>query len=222
MRLIFIAGFGEDEFIFDKIRPHLPGEHLCLSLWKELPDIPVRELTVVSFARQLVDRNSITAGDIILGHSTGGWVALHIKQLVGASVIQLSSWTDRSHLVTPVSGRQLIFFAVKSGLYFNRFTLQLAVRRSYRGKPSQEVFKQVFRRLMEGNKANVVNQLRLIFNPFPERITALPDLRIHARADPVVRFPKQGAYEVPGDHFSLYTYPDHVVRPIIQFLNGKK
>jgi hypothetical protein len=74
---------------------------------------------------------------------------------------------------------------------------------------------------MEGNKANVVNQLRLIFNPFPERITALPDLRIHARADPVVRFPKQGAYEVPGDHFSLYTYPDHVVRPIIQFLNGK-
>jgi hypothetical protein len=125
MRLIFIAGFGEDEFIFDKIRPHLPGGHLCLSLWKELPDIPVRELTVVSFARQLVDRNSITAGDIILGHSTGGWVALHIKQLVGASVIQLSSWTDRSHLGDAGIGPTTHFFCgeirplTSTGLRFN-------------------------------------------------------------------------------------------------------
>jgi hypothetical protein len=72
--------------------------------------------------------------------------------------------------------------------------------------------------MTQGNKRNVVNQLRLILNPVAEPATALPDVVIHAKADQVVGFPDGSVCEVPGDHFCLYTHPEAVAEPITAFL----
>ena len=221
MRTLFIAGFGEDDFIFDHIHGCLPGEKRFLNLWSLLPNHPIADLNVAEFAQELVQRFAITEQDLIIGHSTGGWVALHIKQATNCCLVQLASWTDSRKVVTPVANRQLIYWVARSGLYLNRFILGQLVKRYYWNKPSREVFTRVFERLISGKRANAVNHLRLILNPYPYVISVSPDLRIHAKADRIVRFPDEPVHEVPGDHFSLYTNPEAVCSVIEHYMKGE-
>lgn len=222
MRTLLIPGFGEDEFIFDNIQSHLPEDKRILSLWRLLPNYPVLGLNVSVFAHELVDRFQITEQDLLIGHSTGGWVALHIKQLVNCPVIQIASWTDGRKVVAPVANRQLIYLAARSGLYLNQYVLGYLLKSYYHNKPSRDVFTRVFQRLISGNRANAINQLRLIFNSYPTPVTVEPNLRIHAKADRVILFPDGIVQEVPGDHFSVYTYPKEVVTAISQYVETLK
>jgi pimeloyl-ACP methyl ester carboxylesterase len=218
MRLFFVPGFGEEESIFEKVAPHIPGEKTFLNPWLLAGNQPRPGLNALVYARELSGRFGITKNDVVIGHSTGGWVALHLKHLTGCTAVQIASWTDPGKVIRPVPNRRLIYWASDSGLYFNSFVKRLIVQLRYRNKPSREIFSRVFTRLSEGNKHNVTNQLRLIFNPVPEAVTVQPDLRIHARADSIIRFPDEPVVEVPGDHFTLYTHPEKVYRPVLSLL----
>jgi hypothetical protein len=218
MRLIFIPGLGEEASIFDKLYPLLPGEKLFLSFWQQLPERHRAGLDAALFARELVEQYGITAHDVVIGHSTGGWVALHIKQQVQCPVVQIASWTDRRKLSLPPINRRLIFLLAQTGVFLNPLALRWSLNRRYRNSPSAPVFTTVFTRMMQGNKRNVVNQLRLILNPVADSATVTPDVVIHAKADAVVGFPDGAVCEVPGDHFCLYTHPEAVAEPITAFL----
>ena len=223
MRLIFIPGYGEEAFIFEKIHPRLEGEKLFIDNWSLVGEHPRYSFNALEYARELVERYAITAADVVIGHSMGGWIALHIKQLTGCRIIQIASWTDPKKLFRPVKSQSLVFGLVKTGIYHNPLILQLLRWKYYRHKPSAPVFTQVFKRLSRGNKQTVANQLRILFNPVrEEQISVSPDLRIHARADHLVHFPDEPCIEVPGDHFTLYTHPDQVYQPIAHFLQQQK
>jgi hypothetical protein len=47
----------------------------------------------------------------------------------------------------------------------------------------------------------------------------VPDLRIHARKDTVIRYPKEPFHEISGDHFTLITNPNEVIEPILMKIN---
>jgi hypothetical protein len=218
MRIILIAGFGEDESIFEKIQDKLPGDKLFLSLWELLPNESIKTLNAAVFARELTERFKISKADFVIGHSAGGWVALHIKNVVGCPIVQISSWSDKRKVIVPVRNRHIIYLAARTGLFLNDFVLRLIAKKYYGDKPSEEIFKAVFAKLIEGNRANVINQLRLIFNPYPGRLAVQPDLSIHARKDKIVSFPDGPVHEVAGDHFSLYTYPEQVYPPVVKLI----
>ena len=218
MRLILIPGFGEETTIFDKILPLLPYEKVVLDHWELLGNNPRRTLNVTNYGYELIDTFKITADDVIIGHSMGGWIAWHIKHLAGCRAVQIASWTDPKKLVTLTRDPNTVYWAVRSGLYLNPFTYQLFLWQNYYGKPSVEVYRKVFKRLMRGNKENVINQLRLIFNPVFEMPVLAPDLRIHSRADTTVMYPDEPAHEVPGDHFNLWVHPEEVAKPIAELL----
>lgn len=218
MRLIFIPGFGEEPSIFDRIHPHIQGEKVFLNNWVLLGDNPRPGLNALQYASELVERFDIKRDDLIIGHSMGGWIAFHIKHLVQCPVIQIGSWTDGRKVVRPVKSRRLVYWLVKRGLYFNSFVKRYMVKKYYQGKPSAGIFSSVFENLIQGNKENVVNQLRIIFNPVSEAVKVNPDLRIHARRDNIVRYPNDPTHEVHGDHFTLYTQPEEVYQPIVAFL----
>jgi hypothetical protein len=220
MRLFFIPGFGEDETIFDKLHPHLSGKKVFLNLWQLLPDKARPELTAALFAKEIVVRYAITKEDLIIGHSTGGWVALFIKQIVHCRVVQIASWTDPRKVVKAIPNRHLFYFLVKKGFIFNKVVLSWSLKKNYRNKPSAVPFTYAFTRLIKGNRDNVVNQLRLILNPAGSQIDEMPELVIHAKEDAIIRFPEGRVCEVPGDHFSLYTHPELVAGPICQFLKN--
>ncbi|MCC9168075.1 alpha/beta fold hydrolase [Pontibacter harenae] len=218
MRVFLVPGFGEDASIFDKIYPHLPGEKIFLNPWELLGNQPRPELNALQYAKQLVNWHAIKQEDILIGHSTGGWVALYIKHILNCSIIQISSWTEKEKVVKPSTNTKLVYWLTKKGLLFNSLTKRLLIKKNYQGKPSAPVFAFVFDKLIKGNKNNVNNQLRLIFNDVPEPVTVEPDIRIHAKPDNIVKYPDQPFLEVPGDHFSLYTHPEEVYAPIVAFL----
>ncbi|WP_040664431.1 alpha/beta fold hydrolase [Nafulsella turpanensis] len=222
MRLIFIPGFGEDESVFEKLHPHLPGEKVFLDNWSLLPDREMRGLNVLQYSADLVRQFNITEEDVVIGHSMGGWIAWHIKHLVYCPIVQIASWTDPGKVVAPTRNLPLIFWATKKKVVLNHLVKKLTVWKYYKGKPSMEVYRHVFENMVQGNKDNVNNQFRLIFNPVREKVQESPDLRIHARADTIVRFPDESTFEVPGDHFCLYTYPEKVVPPIVALLKKVK
>ena len=218
MRLFFIPGFGETASIFSRVAPYLPGEKEFVDNWQLIGNRPRPDLTALLYAQELVERFGITTRNVVIGHSMGGWIGLHIKHLTGCAVVQIGSWSAPVKVIRPVSNLQLIYWAVRRGLYFNRFVQRLLLRYNYRGKPSAGVFGEVFSNLIQGNKDNVINQLRIIYSPVPEGFTAQPDLRIHARADTIIRYPDEPVLEVPGDHFSLHTHPREVYEHIQTFL----
>jgi hypothetical protein len=47
----------------------------------------------------------------------------------------------------------------------------------------------------------------------------VPELRVHALADNVVRPPDEPFLEIPGDHFAHYYYPELVAAAITPLLS---
>ena len=222
MRLIYIPGFGEDPSIFDRIHPHIPGEKVFVDNWKLIGNKPRPGLNALQYAEELVDQFKIRETDVVIGHSMGGWIGLHIKFLVGCRIVQIGSWTDARKVVRKLHSRHLLYFLAKRGLIFNPLNKHAMIWQHYKNKPSREIFSSVVDNLIRRNRNNVVNQLRVIFNPVKERVRVNPDLRIHARPDKIIHFPDQEAVEVEGDHFSLYTHPNKVYEPILNLLKHKE
>ncbi len=152
----------------------------------------------------------------------GGWIAWHIKHLGGCRIIQIASWTDSSKIMKVPIERHLMYWLAKRGFGFNSFVLHILVWLNYKNKPSRKIFIAIFERLRRGNKEIVAKQLMVIFSPIKEPITVTPDFRIHSKGVPIVKFPDQTFYEVPGDHFTLYTYPETVYKPIVEFLKRQE
>lgn len=218
MRIFFIPGFGEEEFIFDKIQSFIPGEKLFLDNWTLLKEVPEKGLTGLVYANYLIECFKIKKEDVVIGHSMGGWIAWNIKHKTGCCIIQIASWTDSSKLLKVPIERHLMYWLAKRGFGFNSLVRNILVLLNYKNKPSREIFIAVFERLRRGNKEIVAKQLMIIFNPVKESITTSPDFRIHSKSDHIVKFPDPAFCEVPGDHFTLYTYPDTVYKPIVEFL----
>lgn len=222
MRIFFIPGFGEEVSVFDKIRSFIQGEKVFIDNWTLLADVPEKGLTVLMYAKYLTEHFQIKKEDVLIGHSMGGWIALYIKRLVSCRIIQIASWTDSRKVIKVPLERHLMYWLVKRGWGFNRLALYILVWQHYKNKPSREIFIAIFERLRRGNKAIAAKQLMVIFNPVKKTANVNPDLRIHAKADHIVTYPDQSFHEVPGDHFTLYTYPETVYRPIVGFLKDSQ
>jgi Alpha/beta hydrolase family len=219
MRILFIHGFGENESIFDQIAPHISGEHIFLNAWTLLGNTPRPTVDALVFAKEIVQKYVITPQDVVIGHSMGGWIAYHVKHVAGCSIVQIGAWTDANRVILPISNIRIVHWAVRNGLFFNRFIRERFVAIGYKNKPSEGIYRETFDRLIEGNKENTINQLRVVLTPVTEKIAVTPDLRIHARRDLVIRPPRQPFYEVVGDHFTLCTHPEAVYEPIVAFLS---
>lgn len=221
-RLILIPGFGEDISIYEKLAPYLPNEKILVDNWETLKEIQNKKLTADNYARLLIQKYAISKNDIVIGHSMGGWVGVAIKQITGCKLIQLSSWTDKKKISPIPVFRPLVYGSARSGILFNKGIKKYIIHKYYKKETSKDLFAEVYDRLKYGDKKLVVKQLKLIFAPLPNKVSVTPDLRIHARNDHVISFPDEPFAETPGDHFSLYTYPEAVGKLINAFIKGQK
>lgn len=218
MRIILIPGFAEDEKIFSNITPFITGDHLVLNSWKLLGNQRREDFDALKFAQEFITRYNVTRQDILIGHSMGGWIAYHVKHLIGCRIIHIASMTNTDRIIPPAINNPMVHGAIRQGLVFNRFTTWFSSFGFYHHHYSKEIFMYFAHLLQKGNTECIVNQLKVILNPVNVVITAEPDLRIHSKDDNILKPPTQGYYEVPGDHFTLYTHPKEVVAPIIKFL----
>jgi pimeloyl-ACP methyl ester carboxylesterase len=218
MRIILIPGFAEDELIFSRMLPLIEGDKVVLNSWKLLGNEKRAECNVVKFASEFIDRFKITRQDILIGHSMGGWIAYHVKHLVGCRIVQIASLTNTNRIIPPAIDHPLLYWAVRQRLVFNPFTTWLSSFGGFHDSYSREIFLHCARLLQQGNTENIVNQLKILLKPIRTDIRVQPDLRIHSKQDPILRPPLENYYPVPGDHFNLYSYPHEVSVPVNQFL----
>jgi hypothetical protein len=220
-RIIFIPGLGEETTIFSNLAAYIKGEKVFIDNWSLLSEVQAKGLNTSTYAQYLINKFSITNRDIIIGHSMGGWVALHIKQIVGGPIIQVSSFTDKRKIRIPPFPKLIMYWMAERGLIFTNLFLHLLILLHYRNKPSRKIFTEIFRNLQLSDKQIVSKQLRVVFN-HDQPVTVTPDVRIHALADRIVRYPDERFVKVPGDHFALYTYAEEVYKPIEKFLKDKE
>ncbi|MDO7886318.1 alpha/beta fold hydrolase [Hymenobacter cheonanensis] len=221
-RLLLLHGYTEDRTIFDPLRPLLPpfAEVIALELAEEFAAWrPAGPVNVGSLARYLVARYHIGPADVLIGHSMGGWIAAHIKEQTGATAILLSSFTDQAKIVSRIRSPRLLGIYARLGLVQNRW-LNEYFRRRYRHDESRALHAQLIGGMGRWRRRYVAQQLGVLFAPVPPLGTA-PDLRLHARADTVVRPPDEPYVELPGDHFAHYFYPQLAAAAIGQLLAGR-
>lgn len=217
-RFIFIHGNVDVPASFERLLLFLPaGERCCLDLettFRNWP--PNRPVDVVEAARQLATTYGIGPDDVVIGHSMGGWIAAHLKEATGATVIQLNSWTNPRKINAPTRNLRVLKAFVDSGLYQRKWVLGIA-RTAARLWTSRERMQASLNRLATIDPAYLYWQYELIFKPTPVPAHQ-PDLRIHSRRDPVIRQPDEPYITVPGDHVAHWGYPAEVGRAITTFL----
>ncbi|MCY7358627.1 MAG: alpha/beta hydrolase [Rudanella sp.] len=220
MRLILIHGYVEAPGIFDNLAPLLlPATLLSIDLkdefarWQPQGRTDARQL-----ARYLTDYYEITAEDVLIGHSMGGWVAINIKELTGAITIQLASFTDQKKINFPVRNLRVLRWMLSSGLTQSTW-LRNYFKKLYPFPESKELYCQLVDNGRHMSRLYIYQQQMTLFAPVPP-LTVQPDLRIHARRDNVVHYPGGECVEVPGDHFSLHYHPELVAASIRGVLEG--
>ncbi len=217
MRIIFIHGLGDTTQVFDELAPLLPGEHVFVDLWKSLGNARRRHLNIIDFCKELIVQYNIEQRDVIVGHSLGGWIAYHMKQVQPNRIIQIGSATQLDKFKFPIRNRKIIYAFARSGVLFSS-TAKSYLLKKYRREATKSYYTQALDNLASGNCNCVVNQLRLIFDEVDISVNVEPDLRIHARRDNIVWYPNEDFEEVPGDHFCLTTHPKEVATAIGSFL----
>ncbi len=202
-RLILIHGYAEDPTIFDALRPLLPPANvLAISVEAEFDRWPGKTpVNARALAVFLAKQHNITADDTVIGHSMGGWIAIQIKAVTGATVVQIASFTDQRKVVSPVYDAGTLRFMANAGLLQTQFAVDF-VKKRYPFAESKALNFRLLDRLMTLRRAYIAWQLSVLFAPVPP-LPVGPDLRIHATADNIVRPPDEPYTVVPGDHFCL-------------------
>ncbi len=222
-RLLLLHGYTEDRTIFDPLLPLLPpfDEVISLDLEEEFAQWQPRgKVNVQTLARHLAGRYHVGPADVLIGHSMGGWIAAHLKELTGATAILLSAFTDQAKIVSAMRSPRLLSLVALSGLMQSQFML-----RRFKDKYRRDESRALHAALVDGmagyRRRYVHQQLQVLFAPVLP-LTVPPDLRLHARRDNVIRLPDEAYVELPGDHFAHYFYPRLAAEAIHSFLAKKE
>lgn len=220
-RIFLIHGYVEGPSIFDQLTPLLtPADYVRVNLADEFARWqPTGRLNVRMLAQYLTDYYKITAEDVVIGHSMGGWAAINIKQVSGATAIQLASWTDQKKIRFPTANLTILKLLLDTGLTQSQM-LNGFFKKVYPFDESRELYNQLIDGSRQMSRLYLWQQLQTLFARVPP-LTVQPDLRIHARPDSIVSSPDEPFVEVPGDHFSLVFYPQLVAEPIRTLLSNR-
>lgn len=215
-RLFLLHGYVEDRTIFDPLRPLLPPAARAALVDVEMEDAfgkwqPRGPLNAAVLARHLVELYQITKDDVLIGHSMGGWIAAHVKQLVGCPIILLGSFTDQTKIVSKTRSPWLLGLFVKTGLMQSGF-MRRRLQREYRRDESRALHSQLIDGMARYRRRYVHQQLQVLFAPAPPlRIQA--DLRLHARRDNISARPTSPTWSCRATILPITTTPSRPSPP---------
>ncbi len=219
MKLLFIHGFVEDHTIFNEVRKTImQGEQIAIDLEKILADWheSPKDLNVQKMASYLIEKYEITTQDCVIGHSMGGWIASYMKEQCNCKAILLASFTDQKKLITPLTNLTLIKYLIKFSIFQSSF-MDSFLKKNYVFQESKQLYDGLIDGLIKMNPKILYQQSQILFAKV-KPLSIIPDLRVHARKDNIVRFPSEDFVEVSGDHFSLIYHTQQVVNTIQKVL----
>lgn len=224
-RIILLPGYGEDERIFRHLEATLTAYRYVIVDYKRvLPHFTTANIKLERFIKRLIFTYSITERDILIGHSLGGYLAHHIRQVTGCEACLHSSFVHPSKIKILLRSQAIIKHTVGRGI-LNTALAKAITQWRYQNHPSAYEIDQVMHMLDEYGAEDVLKLTLLFFRRRKRTLGWLrstpafelaPSLVIHPEADRVVAPPDLPHHAVPGDHFSIVIHP----APSIELIHG--
>lgn len=227
-RLVLLPGFGEDERIFRNIIPYFSDFQIEIVNYQNiLPQFTRYNVRLERFIRKLVQVYGITKDDILIGHSMGGYLAHHVRQMVGCEACLHSSFVHPSKINFLVNNQFLVQWTIQNGL-FQWDVFKLISNWRYLNKPSAQEVQHAVDLLNEYGSLDLLKLTLLFFKRkrrFMNWLRSTPDyelvpsLIIHPDKDKIVAAPDEEHFTVEGDHFSIATHPEQSAKILRNWLN---
>lgn len=226
-RLLLLPGFGEDERIFRNVINYFGAYDVeVLDYSDVLPFFSYKSIQLQSFIEAIIKSYDISAKDILIGHSLGGFIAHHIRQRVGCPICMHSSFTDPAKIKVLIGNKFLIKKTIRNGL-FRSSMFKKGARLLHSADASKEDMEHVLEKLGNYGSANILKLVYLFFNRKKRFLNwlrsnpdydFLPNLIIHPKSDNIVNPPDEDYFEVNGNHFSISTHPQQSIFIISNWL----
>lgn len=219
-RIFLLPGFGEDTFCFNELIELIDEnkfEIIHVDYRNALNQFIFPIITRKQFCKRLIEQYEIKAEDRLIGHSMGGYFAFQIREINGSEICMIGSFSDTKKVIHtfPKYPRitQIVAF---TGLIKTSF-----IKKYLLDKIKNEAYKEVQRNAMNNFKTFTNLELALMTEMFYENgiSSNLPNpLRIHDKADRIIKSPDEDFVQVSGGHFCLNLYPNETYGAMKDFL----
>lgn len=210
-KIYLLPGFGENKDIFNEIMAYLPAncKVQALDYRPVLGIIPFKSFNGERFARALLRYYNIKPDALIIGHSMGGFHAYNIREIQGNSICLVDSYTDPNKVIRLTDSKILTYLVFYLGLYKLN-----VVKKTWLSKRAEKASYQVMKYVLDTmhnfySRSDLAKLVKLSFE-YPIAATHENPLRLHSKADKILRPPDEAYIEVPGDHFNLVTHHKEV------------
>lgn len=219
-RIILIPGFGEDEHCFRNITQYLaPHPYKIINYRTTVDRYSIFNFSLKTFVSQLIVDNDIRPDDLLIGHSLGGFIAYNLRQVLGCEACLIGAFTSPNKVRYPVSSKWIMNAYVLLGGLKLSIGKKIAMRRRV-GMPSLAEASAVYDNFATFKNKTLYNLLQLTYSQ-PLANDKPEVLRIHSKADIVVRLPDEPFTEVAGDHFNLLLEHETVGKVLQKWLKTK-
>jgi pimeloyl-ACP methyl ester carboxylesterase len=219
-RLLLLPGWGEDARIFRNLQPELArhfSQVVNVTYREVLLGLPARPKPE-AFLDRLIAFYGIEPGDVVIGHSFGGWVAYQLNGRVGCPAAMLCSLSERWRVRPTLKLFMPVSWVIRLGLFHTSF-FRGYQRLRYRGKPSANEMEVVIQNFRQWTNTEIYQVPALMMQRIRKH-EATNLLRIHAQQDELIRPPRELHVVVPGDHFAPATHPEPILQRLEVWLGG--
>jgi pimeloyl-ACP methyl ester carboxylesterase len=218
-RIFLLPGYGEDHRAFRQLAPYLGAfELIPVDYRAVLSKLSVFSMSSEKLAKMLVSHYHIRERDLLAGHSMGGYLSFHIRELQGNRICMIGSFSDPGKIVHLVPDWPVLT-PVFAGTGFSKTkTARRFLQKKVAGRDFEQAMMEVVDnfRTFSNEELLKLSLLTLEKKPFSQ----LPNpLRIHADNDRTVRPPDESYHKVEGGHFCLNLYPEQVFNAMETFIH---
>ena len=218
-KIFLLPGFGENHSVYDALLPYLKDYDVWHIDYRIiLQKIPLWNYSGMYVVKKIVEHYNIQPEDKLIGHSTGGYFAFLIREMMGNEICMLAGFSDRKKVVIKLPYKWITTpLLYLSGLVKTDFIKDYMTQKIKDGAMKQitiDIMKQ-----FKDYKNTDLFKLSMIISYDESPVSVLPHpLRIHDQNDRVVRVPDEPYVSVKGGHFSLLLDTENVAKAMSGFL----
>lgn len=218
-RIFLLPGFGENCSIYD---PLLPSMEDYVIERVEYPDV----LNQVSFlnyngfriVERIIAHYGIRPEDKLIGHSTGGYFAFLIREMMDNEICMISGFSDCSKIIHPLSQPWLTTPLLGITGFAKTAFARWHMLGKVKGKDVERPMKEAMLQMKAYSNMDLFKlSMMLAHDEKPLSVLENP-LRIHAKNDKLVKLPDEDYVEVKGGHFPIALDTQGVLRAMRDFL----
>ncbi|MCO5230665.1 MAG: alpha/beta hydrolase [Chitinophagales bacterium] len=216
-RIFLFPGFGENSEAYDPLIPYLKDYEIKhVDYRKILSQVPFFNTSGWEIVKLIIKHYGIQPEDKLVGHSTGGYFAFLIREIIGNEICMIAGFSDCGKVVHPLSYPWFTTpFLSISGFTGSRYARKYMLDK-VKGKPVAVPMERAMLQMKDFNNEELF-KISMVLALDEKPLSVLPHpLRIHSKSDKLVRSPDEPYVEVDGGHFPM----DLDIKGVVKAMQG--